>query len=358
MIKGNIGEWSELYAVIKIIADGKVTLGDEDHQPITNLVFTIIDILKEESFGTLIFGIGSNISVLIDDMEQTNIPIEKFKEASIILLNALKSKTDTSFSIPDLETFIKEIKVETLKSNSDQKNDIKIRIHDTISGSNPLLGFNVKSMLGSPSTLLNAGKTTNFIYHIANVKLNHYEANRINLIDTKSKVVDRLHEIQKLNGDLIFEKTENNIFGNNLTLIDSAMPKILAEMLLMFYIKKISGLKNIVEFLEQENPLNFDKSANHPFYGYKIKKFLVDTALGMMPSKVWEGKLESTGGYLVVKETGDIVCYNVYFRNEFENYLLKNTRLETASTTRHDFAKIYFEDGKWKFKLNLQVRFK
>ena len=82
-----------------------------------------------------------------------------------------------------------------------------------------------------------------------------------------------------------------------------------------------------------------------------------DVALGMMPSKVWTGKYDATGGYLVIKDNGDVLCYHIYNRNEFENYLLNNTKLDTASSTRHDFGKIYESNGKLYFKLNLQIRF-
>lgn len=77
----------------------------------------------------------------------------------------------------------------------------------------------------------------------------------------------------------------------------------------------------------------------------------------MMPSKVWSGELDATGGYLIVKEDGDILCYHIYNRNEFEDYLLNNTKLETASSTRHDFGTIYKQNGDLFFKLNLQIRF-
>ena len=77
----------------------------------------------------------------------------------------------------------------------------------------------------------------------------------------------------------------------------------------------------------------------------------------MMPSRVWSGQLDTTGGYLVVKDNGEIVCYHIYNRNEFENYLLKNTKLETASSSRHDFGIIYEEDNELRIKLNLQIRF-
>lgn len=95
----------------------------------------------------------------------------------------------------------------------------------------------------------------------------------------------------------------------------------------------------------------------HLFYTYKVKRFLTDIALGMMPSKVWTGEYDATGGYLVIKESGDILCYHIHQRNEFENYLFENTKLETASSSRHGFGKIYEKDGDVFFNLNLQIRF-
>jgi type II restriction enzyme len=77
----------------------------------------------------------------------------------------------------------------------------------------------------------------------------------------------------------------------------------------------------------------------------------------MMPSKVWGGIYDATGGYLVVKENGEILCYHIYNRNQFEDYLFENTKLETASSTRHDFGILYEENGTINIKLNLQIRF-
>lgn len=77
-----------------------------------------------------------------------------------------------------------------------------------------------------------------------------------------------------------------------------------------------------------------------------------------MPSKVWEGVYDAIGGYLIVKATGEVLCYHIYNKNEFENYLFANTKLETASSTRHEYGKIYEDNGQFFFKLNLQIRFK
>ena len=84
---------------------------------------------------------------------------------------------------------------------------------------------------------------------------------------------------------------------------------------------------------------------------------MTDVALGMMPSQVWTGKYDATGEYLIVKENGDVLCYHIYNRNEFEDYLLNNTKLDTASSSRHEFGKIYEEEGELYFNLNLQIRF-
>ena len=93
-------------------------------------------------------------------------------------------------------------------------------------------------------------------------------------------------------------------------------------------------------------------------YEYKFKKFLCSCALGMTPSKQWDGLDEANGGYIIVKADGEILAYHIYNRDAFEKYLLDNTVLERASTTRHDFMSLYEEDGKMFIKLNLQVRFK
>ncbi|WP_310558161.1 HpaII family restriction endonuclease [Flavobacterium sp.] len=113
----------------------------------------------------------------------------------------------------------------------------------------------------------------------------------------------------------------------------------------------------MVKIIEEENPLNFDISNKHQFYTYKTKRLLTDIALGMMPSKVWSGTYEANGGYLIVKEDGEVLCYHIYNKNEFENYLLNNTKLDTGSSTRHNFGTVYLENDSLYFKLNLQIRF-
>jgi len=357
MLTGNKGEWSEIYTLLKIISDKKLFAGDSDLKKIESLIFPVIKILRDESNGTYEYAYNSDLVIIKGADEEFRIPITEFKEKAVLLLSKLKETTSSTFSIPEIETFINSFSCVSLKAKSSVKSDIRIVIHDQRTGTTPELGFSIKSQLGGASTLLNAGKTTNFIFEIKDTVLSDNQIKEINKIDSRSKIKDRIEKIKELSGTLSFRQTESTIFGNNLTLIDSSLPKILAEIVYQFFTSGHSKTLDLVSEISRLNPLEFNLETNHPFYSYKIKRFLTDIALGMMPSKVWTGELDATGGYLVVKEDGEILCYHMYNRNEFEDYLLNNTKLETASSTRHDFGAVYETGNRQFFKLNLQIRF-
>lgn len=84
---------------------------------------------------------------------------------------------------------------------------------------------------------------------------------------------------------------------------------------------------------------------------------MTNIALGMVPASPWNGRYQATGGYIIVKEDGDVLCYHIYNRNEFREYLFNNTRLDTPSKVKHHFGAIEENEGKQILKLNLQIRF-
>ena len=244
-----------------------------------------------------------------------------------------------------------------IKANPKEKRDITIVVHDPKTGFNPKLGFSIKSQLGNPSTLLNASKSTNFIYEIENFDINDQIVKKINEINTPSKIRDRIQKIEEMGGHFCFIRTQNKNFGLNLTLIDSSLTKTISEILISYYKGESTSLFDLLNYMIIKNPLNYDLDSDHPFYEYKIKRLLLDIALGMTPTKVWDGYYDASGGYIVVKENGEILCYHIYNINEFQEYLLNNTKLETPSSSRHDFGLIYRKNSKLFFKLNLQIRF-
>ncbi|QTE22805.1 HpaII family restriction endonuclease [Polaribacter cellanae] len=357
MITGNKGEWSEIYALFKLLGDKQLFLGNKDLEKLEGIVYPILRVLRTENNGSFEYAIEDEIILISGGEEVLKISISIFKEKAKFLLEKIKENKERTFSVPEIEEFMKSINCLSLKASSTVKKDITIVVHNQRTNQQPTLGFSIKSQLGSPSTLLNAGKTTNFIFKISNIKLSKLEIENINLIDSSSKIMDRINSVLKSDGKFDFVKTEKQIFSNNLILIDSKLPEILSQIVYEFYSSKKSSVSDLVENTHIKNPLGFDISYEHKFYEYKIKRFLTDIALGMMPSKVWAGEYDTTGGYLVVKENGDVLCYHIYNKNEFENYLFSNTKLDTASSKRHDFGILYEHEEKLYFKLNLQIRF-
>lgn len=357
MITGNKGEWSEIYTLFKLLGDKELFLGNKDIEKLEGVIYPILKILRNETNGYIEYSIQDEIIFVSGGEKILKISISVFKKKAEFLLEKIKANKIRTFSVPEIEEFMQSINCLTLKASSTKKTDITIIVHDQKTNQQPTLGFSIKSQLGSPSTLLNAGKTTNFIYEIVGVNLTDDDIEQINVIDTKNKIMDRIALLRNKGGELKFVKNEKQIFSNNLILIDSLLPEILSQILLDYYSSEFSHLTDLINKTTERNPLNFNIENEHKFYEYKIKKFLTDIALGMMPSKVWTGKYDATGGYLIVKENGDILCYHIYNRNEFEDYLMNNTKLDTASSSRHGFGEIYKESEQIYINLNLQIRF-
>ncbi len=87
------------------------------------------------------------------------IPLQELRDITQFLLAELQKKQTASFTIPDVENFISRYQSNKIKAKSSAKSDIRIVIYDAKIGTMPELGFSIKSKLGKPSTLLNAGKT-------------------------------------------------------------------------------------------------------------------------------------------------------------------------------------------------------
>jgi hypothetical protein len=343
--------------MFKLLGDKQLFAGDADLNKVEDLFYPIIKIIRNEREGNFEYALNDDLVIISGGEEELRIPISTFIDQSVILLSKIKESSG-SFNIPEIEEFMTAVNCHSLKANSTSKTDIRIVIHDQKINQTAELGFSIKSQLGGEATLLNAGRTTNFIYRIEDFNPTQEQISSINEIDTRSKIKDRILAINEMGGKLSFTTLEQSVFKNNLVLIDSLLPNILADIIKTFFTSDLSAIEELTSNINEINPLNYDTTFAHTFYEYKIKRFLTDVALGMTPSKVWSGIYDATGGYLIVKENGDVLCYHIYNKNQFEDYLFANTKLETASSTRHEFGKIYEEDGQLFFKLNLQIRFK
>lgn len=381
MLNGNKGEWSEIYVFLKLLADGRLNAADANLNAIPNVYYPIIKILRQEAAIKREFSINGSIKIIDGNSNQSilTIPIADFVQKSQQLFNSLKAAEGRSFSVPSIETFLNSIDVKNLAALKTDKADIRVVVHDLNTGLKPTLGFSIKSMLGKDSTLFNPAAGTNFIFKITKPEGQNFNIKKFNS-DTlaksqqtkKSKISLRLTELENLEFNVKFLKIQSDNLQLNLKLIDSQLPEILAYMVYCKYKTGKSKLTELLTEINLQNPIGFDVSKGHPFYEYKIKNFLTENALGMTPENVWTGKYDATGGIIVVKENGDLVCYHIYNKNEFQDYLINNTKFEQASTSEdynnpgfaktlktkpYKFGWVYDENGDLFIKLNLQIRF-
>lgn len=357
-ITGNKGEWSEIYTLFRLLGEGKVHAGDANMNKM-ELYYPIINIIRAESQKYEYRpDIEQNIVIIDGDgNEYARIPMDRFVEESHNLLTKIKASKQRAFEVPASESFMKEIGCTKLKAPSSDKADIHIIIHDLRTNMTPLLGFSIKSQLGSASTLLNAGIPTNITYKIIGNTLSDDKIKEINAINEH---LPRMQAILDNGCYLEYSNIEHRTFRNNLLFLDTCMPQFIADCLIVDSMSNAtSAIKDAVEKVALANPFNFSGSNVVAFYEHKMKVLLLDAALGMTPATEWNGHYDANGGYLVVRKDGEIVCYHFYNRNDVEDYLYNNTRFERASRARYNFGMVYRgEDGEVYIKLNLQIRFK
>ncbi|AJI58119.1 modification methylase HhaI domain protein (plasmid) [Francisella philomiragia] len=353
----NKGEWTEFFTLIKLMNKKEIYLSDSDLDAkdeslkVTSITTRNLD----RKFNLLEDG-----CIRIVDNENKEISTENISnyinaEKLSYLKDVIINSKGSSFYIDDFMVIKDKLGISFIKGgNSNNKSDIVL---DFIYQNDRYIdnGFGIKSYLGSKPTLLNASGNTNFLFEVKGI--NKKDIENINNINTRTKLKDRIEKIYELGGNLSFLKAEKETMNYNLKMIDSYMPNIVGEMLLSHYKDRCSSIKDIVTkiFLNKNNSIECCAD-DITMLEDKVKRLLIAILLGFFAGTKWDGKFLSKGT-LVVKSCGDILAFHIIDIESLKDYLYKNIRFDTPSSTRHKFGHIV-EDGKNVYmKLNMQLRF-
>lgn len=344
--------------LLKLLSDQSIYAADKDLNKLSDIFYPVLAVIARKGApGETVYEIDKSTgNILFEGPDKKHI-IEQSKISSktATIFKKIKEANQSSFGIEEAEQLVEVLRLAGLSASSVYKSDIYVVVHDHITGINSEVGFSIKSRVGAASTLLNASSHTNFIYRIKGYRGDPLEVNEIT---GRNSVRQRIAALKAGGASLEFGGLDSRTFNNNLRMIDTMLPEMIAGYLLAYYSDEgavLTELSLATEHVPLLHPAL--EKINPNFLIYKIKNLLQAVALGMMPGSTWSGELEVSGGYIIVKEDGDVVCYHIYNLDQFREYLFENIKFDTPSTSRHGFGEVYTIEGQAYIKLNMQLRF-
>ena len=366
-ISANRGEHSELLAFLRILHEGRAQVADKFGEP--REAWLKVSGIKRPSDPDRRYLIEGDQVMVINS---AGAEIARASRASVGILAdklflQIKESQGASFVCPAGDEAFLRLKLEGVKAGSAAKADLLIEVVSPVFDAEVLsLGFSVKSELGGLPTLLNAG-ATQFEYRIegcsADDALAVQEAAPRNKDKDYPGPMRLMPALAVSNARVVFESVVDPVFEQNLKMIDTSFPRILADTLMHAYLDGELALKDAVRspalLDELSKALSLPLPMVERIVKHKIKELLRQSALGMNPGRQWEGQVEAHGGWIIVKENGQIVCFHVVNDDDFREYLLQGTKFDTPSMTRNRAGYVYRQgdESTARLRLSLQVRF-
>lgn len=372
---GNKGEWSEIYIFLKLLVDGKLYAADRKMNRMPNIYLDVKKIIREEHKGFVFDYIpGNNIQITENgSLIAPILPKNEYQKIMCLIWEYLSTTSTGAIQIPDADAFLDKIHITALKAPATQTasffggtTDITMEVSDYRSGINSTVGFSCKSDLGHKATLINASGSTNFIFKLRGPMTDELMNCFNNTFDNKghASINERINFLKEQRIEPLFEKTASPSANRNLILSGGKeMPEIVAALLKFFYWeqngkKSNSTMRDALNYIVKNDVANYGLPDLETIYEKKLGCFLYDSFTGLRFGSNWDGRPSVNGGYIVVKNNGEIVAYHSTFTNQFKDFLLDNLTFESPSTSRHGYMIIYKENGDYLIKFNLQVRFK
>ena len=374
-IKGkklNKGEWAEFYVMMKLLGEGRLYTANKLLQKNYQSYLDVLKIIRQECETQVLEYIidEANGVVIVKPQDSDTIlatmPVSDFNDYAKMLFDGIKDIKGSSVPAPDAVCdFAKVIyvskpkapAVKALKKQFGGKNDIFIEVRDGQTAIVSIMGFSIKSKFGQNPTLFNAGSSSQSLYKLTGC--NDAMMDEFNAITendgrgwSKCKTYLADHGIT-----MEFARTQNPIYNDNLFLVRESMAKIMAWCVKDRLIDS-PGHFEVMETVERmiaANPLGVPGA--RIYYEKAIKDFLMAGFTGMTAGKEWDGKEQVNGGYIVVMDDGDVICYHSSDRESFRDYLYRNTHFEYVSADKYVWSRIIKIDGEYYLPLNLSVRF-
>lgn len=357
---GNVGEFSELYVFAKTLVDGALIVVDGCGAE-TGAVVPVQAGRRDGKDGHVYVQRDTDhLEVRVNEggvVVSDKASIEALSDALLKEIGERDARkvTNQTFWCPSAAPLMRALGLRSLKAAADAKADLYLEIADPFSSRGTrLAGYTVKSALGGESSLLNAGATV-FEYEVSGMPRADFE-------DISAKGLKNQKLVKRLLADgrlRVNFKSCDTTFSENMCMVDSVFPEIFAAALLHSY--TISGRKVPEVFLSAgviaiARPIVRVRDVER-FVVHKAKDFLKQVALGMQPGKKWDGTNEVTGGTIIVRDDGKVVCLCLDRDQDFRDYLYNSSKFDTPSSGRWGVGSLQEgAEGNFVLSLSAQIR--
>jgi len=333
----NKGEWSELYVFLKILVEGFAHEADKDLKK-KDAKYDFVSLLRDDSGEMKVFHTRES-----QYGEDSVVSRQNLMGLTIKLFESIKNGVG-SFELPEITHAMNALGLNKIKTGSWQKTDLLAKIKSPMTGEETDRGFSIKSQLGSPSTLVNASSHTRFEYLIP---LTKQEIKDIWKTAKTDSIQDRLRALENEKVAVESLGAISPVLRESLSFWGEEFQIDLGQLFLLGY---LDGDRKITSLCKG------DKFGSEGFK-YKVKGLLAATALGMTPSKPWNGKHPVHGGYIVLNKNGELLVLDADKGDDFRDYLFEQAAFETPSSSRHEVGTLQEIGGATKMILTMQIRF-
>ncbi len=357
MLEATRREANELYVLFRLLAEGIVNLGDAEGK--SNGRASVAAVERKEHDGRRLYRIEEKEIAVCSEGGEQCFPREDFGTAADCLLEALTQEGE-ELDISPLEGFLDALNIFDMKSQTDDRTDLHLRLWDASEG--PLVGIRIQSKLCGMLPLLSGGRTANLKFEQTGVRFSHPAVQKINWTETPENVAEvarRILYIESLGGILKYADVADKVFKSNLLMIDTNLPRILAWMVRTLHLDNVARVEELIPLLEEANPLKVKDELvrKHGFYRHKVRQLLLASAWGMRPAKQYDGRESAVGGFVFVTQMGEMLLYDRAHEQTFADYLVKHCRLEKSLPDDDKYGYLERENGAYYLKLNLKIGF-
>jgi hypothetical protein len=338
MFKGaNKGEWSELYAFLKLLIEGFAHEADKDLKK-KPAKYDFVSLLRDDSGEMKVIPTRES-----HYGEEETVSRQSLISFTLELFSKIKSG-DGAFELAEAKDVLSALGLERIKASATSKTDLLAKIKSPATGEEIDRGFSIKSQLGSPSTLINASSHTRFEYFLP-LPVNEIE--QIWAADGAHGPQDKIRSLNQKGVVISSRGAISPVFRDNLSFWGNEFHSSVGLLFLEAY---LAGSRKISDLCTGNV---FGSEA----FKYKLKEFLAASALGMMPSKPWDGKHPVHGGYIVVGKNGELLVLSAEKGDDFRDYLFERSSFETPSSSRFQVASLTSVSDGSAMTLTMQIRF-